>query len=306
MKKKVVISGGTGFVGVYLTSLLVKKGYEVLVLSRTLRPNTAAVSYYLWDVSSGTIDEKAILEADYIVHLAGESIGDTRWTAARKKAILESRVQSTTLIGNVLKSNAKKVQAFISASGIGIYGALNGKGICTEETQVGHDFLGKVCEEWEKAADGIASLGIRTVKIRTGLVLGNKAGFLQKMIPIFKKGLGAPLGSGKQFMPWIHIHDLCAIYLEAIENDQMEGAYNATIEDSTTNSLFTKTLASVYNYSVWLPNIPAFVLELILGEMAVIVLTGRRISNHKLLHLGFRFHFKSLEAALQDCVKSKD
>ena len=303
MKKKVVLSGGTGFVGVYLTYLLVKKGYEVLVLTRTPRPNTDDVSYFAWDVAAGRINEKAILEADYIIHLAGESIGDKRWTVARKKAILDSRVQSAALISTVLRSNNHKVKAFISASGVGIYGALNGKGICTEETQVAHDFLGKVCVEWEKAADAFTALGIRTVKIRTGLVLGPNAGILQKMLPIFKKGLGSALGSGKQFMPWIHIHDLCAIYLEAIENEEMRGAYNATIEDSTTNTIFTKVLANIYNYSVWLPNVPAFILELFLGEMAVLVLTGRRVSNNKLLHLGFRFQFKSLDDALRNCLK---
>lgn len=303
MKKKVVISGGTGFVGVYLTALLVKKGYEVLVLTRSLKPNTEAVSYFLWDVAAGSIDEKAILQADYIIHLAGESIGDKRWTIARKKAILESRVQSTALIASVLRSNNKKVNAFISASGIGIYGAVNGKGICTEETQMANDFLGRVCQEWEKAADAVADLGIRTVKVRTGLVLGKNEGFLKKMLPVFKIGLGSALGSGKQFMPWIHIHDLCAIYLEAIENKEMQGAYNAAIEDSTTNTIFSKVLANIYNYSVWLPNVPAFILRLFLGEMAVIVLTGRRISNDKLLHLGFRFQYKSLQIALRDCLK---
>lgn len=303
MKKKVAISGGTGFVGVHLTALLVKKGYEVLVLTRTLQPNTDAVSYFLWDVAVGRIDENAILNADYIIHLAGEPIAEKRWTVARKKAILESRVQSTALIASVLRTHNKKVNAFISASGVGIYGALNGKGICTEETQVAHDFLGKVCEEWEKAADTVAALGIRTVKVRTGLVLGKNVGFLQKILPVFKKGLGSALGSGKQFMPWIHIHDLCNVYVEAIENQEMEGAYNAAIEDSTTNTLFTKVLTNIYNYSVWLPNVPAFVLQLILGEMAVILLTGRRISNDKLLHLGFRFQFKSLDIALRDCLK---
>lgn len=303
MKKRVLLTGGTGFVGKHLTQMLLDKGYTVNVLTRTPKKNTEGISYYTWDVSTGCIEEKAIMDADYIIHLAGESIGDKRWTVARKKEILDSRVQSAGLLASVLQSNNKKVKAFISASGVGVYGALNGEGICTEESPVAHDFLSKVCQEWEKAADAVAALGIRTVKIRTGLVLGKNEGFLQKMVPIFRYGFGSVLGSGNQFMPWIHIHDLCAIYLEALENEEMFGAYNAAIEDSTTNALFSKSLANIYGYSVWLPRIPAFVLQLALGEMSVLVLTGRRISNDKLLNLGFRFQFKNLDFALRDCLR---
>ncbi|MGL2987599.1 TIGR01777 family oxidoreductase [Flavobacterium sp. RSSA_27] len=302
MKKKVLLTGGTGFVGKYLTQMLLNKGYSVSILTRTPKKNTDDISYYSWDVSAGSIEEKAVLDADYIIHLAGESIGDKRWTVARKKAILDSRVQSTALLASVLQSNNKKVKAFISASGVGVYGALNGKGICTEDTPAAHDFLGKVCQEWEKAADTIAKLGIRTVKIRTGLVLGKDEGFLKKMAPLFRRGLGSVLGDGKQYMPWIHIHDLCAIYLLAIENEEMEGVFNAAIEDSTTNAIFSKTLANIYGYSLWMPKIPAFVLQLTLGEMAILALTGRRISNDKLLLLGFRFEYKNLDLALRDCL----
>lgn len=300
---RVLLTGGTGFVGKYLTNLLVSKGYDINILTRKPRQNTDKISYYAWDVSKGSIDEKAVLDADYIIHLAGESIGGKRWTVARKKEILDSRVQSAILIASVLRQYDSKIKAFISASGVGIYGALNGEGICTEETAPAHDFLGKVCQEWEKSADTIAVLGIRTVKVRTGLVLGENEGFLQKMIPIFKRGIGAALGSGRQYMPWIHIHDLSLIYLEAIENDQMEGTYNAAIEDSSTNTIFTKIVANIYNYSVWLPNVPDFILQWVLGEMSVLVLTGRRVSNDKLLHLGFRFQFKNLAFALRNCLK---
>ena len=303
MKKTVLITGGTGFIGRYLIKILTEKGYAINVLTRTHKKNTATVSYYTWDIASGSIEEKAVLDADYIIHLAGESIAEKRWTVERKKAILDSRVQSTALLASVLQSNKNNVKAFISASGIGIYGALNGEGICTETSPAAHDFLGKVCLEWEKAVDTIAPLGIRTVKVRTGLVLGESAGFLQKMAPVFRYGFGSALGSGNQYMPWIHIHDLCAIYLEAIENEAMQGAYNAAIEDSTTNSLFSKTLAYIYGYSVWLPKVPAFVLQLALGEMALLLLTGRRVSNDKLLDLGIRFQFKNLDFALRDCLK---
>jgi len=303
MKKNVLISGGTGFVGKNLTDLLVKKGYSVSILSRNLKQNTEDITYYKWDIFNHYIDENAVLNADFIIHLAGENIAEKRWTAKRKTEIIESREQSIQLIYNVLKKNNKKLEVFISASGIGIYGAVNGSAICTEETLPSNDFLGITCQKWEAAADTIESLGIRTVKIRTGLVLGKEDGFLNKLTPIFKLKLGSALGSGKQYMPWIHINDLCAIYLEALSNTKMIGAYNAAVGDNTTNAFFSKTLARIYGYSIWLPNVPAFLIKIAMGEMSKIILTGRRVSSEKVEKLGFKFQFKSLELALRDCLK---
>jgi len=303
MKKNVLISGGSGFIGMYLTDLLIANDYSVSILSRRDKQNSPDVSYYKWDVSSNYIDEKAVLNADFIIHLAGENIAEKRWTKKRKAAIINSREQSTQLIYEVLKSNNKKLDAFVSASGIGIYGAINGDEICTEDTIPADDFLGITCQKWEIAANTIESLGIRTVKIRTGLVLGKEDGFLKRLTPIFKYRLGAALGSGKQYMPWIHIDDLCAIYLEAINNTKMEGAYNAAISDNTTNVVFSKTLAKIHGYSIWLPNVPAFLIKLVLGEMAQIVLKGRRISSEKIEKLGFKFQFSTLEDALRNCLE---
>jgi uncharacterized protein (TIGR01777 family) len=303
MKQNVLITGGTGFVGKYLTKMLLDKGYTVSILTRNSMPNQEGITYYVWDVSSQSIDEDAVLRADYIIHLAGENIAEKRWTNKRKAEIIDSRTHPVQLIYTILKKHNKHIEAFISASAIGIYGALNGEGICTENTLPGNDFVGTTCQRWEKSADLLTGLGVRTVKIRTGLVLGKNGGVLKKLAPIFKVGLGSALGSGKQYMPWIHIFDLCAIYLEAIENKNMTGAYNATINDSTTNSSFSTLLAREYGYFIWLPNVPAFVLRLILGEMATAVLAGRRVSSDKIKSLGFRFKFKNLKKALMDCVK---
>jgi uncharacterized protein (TIGR01777 family) len=206
------------------------------------------------------------------------------------------------LIYNVLKKNHKKLDAFISASGVGIYGALNGEEVCTENRPPENDFLGITCQKWEAAADTISDLGIRVVKIRTGLVLGKEDGFLKKLSPVFKFRLGSALGSGKQYMPWIHVDDLCGIYLEALNNSTMNGAYNAAVHDNTTNAVFSKTLAKIYGYSVWLPNVPAFLIKLALGEMGQIILTGRRVSSEKIEKTGFKFKFSSLEQALKDCL----
>lgn len=303
MKKNVLISGGSGFIGSHLASLLVSKGYSVSVLSRTEKQNRDGISYYKWDVAKMTIDENAVLKADFIIHLAGENIAEKRWTAKRKAEIIDSREQSTQLLYSVLKKNNKKLEAFISASAIGIYGAVNGQEICTEQMAPANDFLGYTCQKWEESLDFIENINIRTVKIRTGLVLGKNEGFLSKLVPLFKNRLGSAIGSGEQYMPWIHIDDLCGMYLQAILNPTMEGAYNAAILDDTTNTIFSKTLARIYGYSIWLPNVPAFILKLVMGEMAVIVLTGRRVSSDKIKQVGFQFKFKNLEVALRDCLK---
>lgn len=302
MKKNVLISGGTGFIGKHLTHLLIANGYSVSVLSRSQKQNTTDISYYRWDVDKHYIDENAVLNADYIIHLAGEGIAEKRWTKERKEAIVQSREQSIRLIYEVLKKNNKKLDAFVSASGIGIYGAMNGEEICAENTPPANDFLGITCQKWEAAADAVSGLGIRVVEIRTGLVLGKDEGFLKKLTPIFKFRLGSALGSGKQYMPWIHVDDLCAIYLEALSNSTMNGAYNAAVYDDTTNTFFSKTLAKIYGYSIWSPNVPAFLIKMAMGEMAQIILTGRRVSSSKIEETGFKFQFTTLKEALVDCL----
>lgn len=304
MKKNVLITGGTGFIGKHLTTELLKKGYSVSILSRNTQADSESVSYFMWDVLGQNIEEKAVLNADYIIHLAGENIGDQRWTAKRKAELRNSRINSAKLIFDVLKKHDKKVDAFVSASGIGFYGAVNGEGICTESTLPANDFIGQICQDWEKAADLFDDLGIRTVKIRTGVVLGRNGGIVKKLTPFFKMCFGSTLGSGKQYMPWIHVHDLCRIYIEALENKYMSGVFNATINDSTTNLIFTKTLASTLGRPLLLPKTPSVFIRLGLGEMAVMLLRGRRVSSDKIKKLGFRFYYKRLKKALKDSLIS--
>ena len=302
MKKNVLISGGSGFIGRHLTDLLIRNGYTVSILSRSEKQNQKDIFYYKWDVAKQFIEEESVLKADYIIHLAGENIADKRWTVKRKAAIIDSREKSSQLLYMVLKKHHKKVDAFISASAVGFYGAVNGAEICTENDAPANDFLGYACQKWEDSIDFIENLNIRTVKIRTGLVMGKNDGFLKKLIPLFKYRLGSALGSGKQYMPWIHVDDLCGIYYQAIIKEEMSGAYNAAVCDNTTNSVFSKTLARIFGYSIWLPNVPAFVLKMALGEMSKIVLTGRRVSSDKIEQTGFKFKFKNLEEALKDCL----
>jgi uncharacterized protein (TIGR01777 family) len=302
MKKNVLITGGTGFVGRNLTNLLINNGYSVSILSRRKRSNTADVYYYTWDVPNQTIESEAVLKADYIIHLAGENIAEKRWSKKRKEDIISSRSESIRVLYLALQNNTKRLEAFVSASGVGIYGAVNGEEICTEDIPLANDFLGVTCQKWEAAADTIESLGVRTVKIRTGLVLGKNDGFLHKIAPIFKMKLGSAIGSGNQYMPWIHVDDLCRIYLKALTNTNMSGAYNAAINDGTTNAVFSKTLANFYGYAMWLPNVPAFLIKIALGEMSKLVLTGRRVSSDKISKTGFEFKFKNLEQALRTCL----
>lgn len=302
MKKNVLISGGSGFIGSQLTDLLIAKGYSVSILSRSEKQNKEDLFYYKWNVANQTIDATAVLNADYIIHLAGENIAEKRWTLKRKTEIIDSREKSTQLLYSILKKNNKKLEAFISASAVGIYGAVNGEEICSENSPYANDFLGNTCQKWEDSVRFIENLNIRTVKIRTGLVLGKNDGFLKKLIPLFKMRLGSALGSGKQYMPWIHVDDLCNIYFQAIVNSNMEGAYNAAVADNTTNTVFSKTMARIFGYSIWLPNVPAFLLRAVMGEMAVIVLTGRRVSADKIEQTGFQFKYKNLEDALRDCL----
>jgi len=302
MAKNVLLTGGTGFIGKYLSNLLIANGFSVSILSRSNTKNTDTITYYKWDLEKNYIDENAILNADYIIHLAGEGIVEKRWTEKRKKEILQSRIQPIELIFSILQKHNKSLDAFVSASAVGIYGAITREEICTENTPAANDFLGTTCQQWEKAADKIQSLNIRTVKIRTGIVIGRNEGFLKKMNPGFKTGFGTILGTGKQYLPWIHIEDLAQIYLKATLDSEMSGPYNATINDDTTNCSFAKTLAKLYGYKIWLPRIPAFFLRIVLGEMSQAILEGQRVSPEKIKKAGFQFEYTDLKTALSNSI----
>ena len=297
--KKILISGGSGLVGKHLYWKLINKGYSVAVLSRTKIKNADVKTYY-WDLEKNEIEKEAIETADYIIHLAGANIGEKRWTKKRKKIILESRVKTAQLIFNAVKENKKKLTAYISASAVGYYGAITSENIFTEDDLSYPDFLGETCRKWEEAADNFETLGIRTVKIRTGLVLAKNKGSLSKIAKPVKLGIGSALGNGRQFIPWIHIDDLCNIYIKAIEDNAISGVYNAVATEHKTNTAFTKTLAHILNKPFFFPNIPSFVLKLIYGKMAEILLKGSKVSSQKIINSGYQFKFPTLESALLD------
>ncbi|MRT94462.1 TIGR01777 family oxidoreductase [Ancylomarina sp. 16SWW S1-10-2] len=297
---QVLISGGSGLVGKTLCEKLKTKGYDVAILSRS---NKSEFKTYLWNPAKNEIDPEAISSSDYIIHLAGANIAEKRWSKSRKELIVDSRVKSANLIFNEVKKQNKELKAFISASGVGYYGAITSEEIFTEESRVANDFLGETCAKWESAAKQFETLNIRTTMLRTGIVLTKQGGALSKMSIPVKLGLASALGNGKQYLPWIHIDDLCEIYIKAIEDTDMNGIFNAVAPDSQTNKSFTQTLAKTLNKPYWLPNTPSFLLNMILGEMSVIVLEGSRAASDKILKRGYAFKFPKLEDALNEILK---
>ncbi|MDN5204004.1 TIGR01777 family oxidoreductase [Fulvivirgaceae bacterium BMA10] len=302
MNKKVLITGGTGLVGKRLTEILISQGCEVSYLSRS-KKKLAGVSVFKWDIKKNFIEEGALENIDCIIHLAGAGVAERRWSKEYKDVIRDSRVNSSELLLQALKSSGNKVKTFISASAIGIYGFDTGSGIVSEESEYGTDFLAHVTREWEEKVDQVVDLNKRLVKLRIGMVLSKDGGALSKMIGPAKLGLGAGFGSGKQYLSWIHIDDLCAMFIKAIESDDLHGSYNAVAPSPITNYEFAKTLSKVLRRPFFAPNVPGFLLKIVLGEMANLVLGGSKVSSKKIESMGFQFKFRDLENAIIDLLK---
>lgn len=299
--EKVLITGGTGLIGSHLSKKLQENGYEVAILSRTKKIGSA-IPTYMWDYNTSKIDKEAIDSVDFIIHLAGANISEKRWTTKRKQQILDSRVKSGELILNNIIEQKKEIKAFITASAIGYYGSITSDKIFVEEDNHFNDFIGNTCRLWEQSADKFQSIGIRTVKLRTGIVLTKKGGALAKMITPINYGIVALLGKGKQYLPWIHIDDLCDIYVKAIDNSKMKGAYNAVAPEHLSYKEFSKQLAIVFQKPSLNINIPSFIIKIIFGKMSEILLNGSRVSSNKLVKAGYNFKFPSIQNALTDLL----
>ncbi len=300
--KNILVTGASGFIGRHLSSAFSVAGHRIYKLGRSKRSNDPGA--FVWRVNDGYIDPLAIENKQAIVHLAGAGVADKRWSSERKKEILSSRIDSTRLLFQALERSKHNVKTFVSASAIGYYGLGGDDRWYTEESAPGTDFLADVTHQWETEVDKIASLGIRVVKIRIGIVLSGEAGALPKMANPVKYFAGACLGSGTQPVSWIHVDDLCAIFLRAVNDTNWNGAYNAVAPDPVSNSQLTKIIAEVLNKPLWLPNVPRFVLKIMLGEMADIVTHGTRVSATKLLNTGFHFRFSNAREAVQDLLVS--
>tara|TARA_R110002073_G_scaffold53840_4_gene138891 strand:- start:93883 stop:94776 length:894 start_codon:yes stop_codon:yes gene_type:complete len=293
--RKVLISGGTGLIGKRLSILLQSKGYEVRLLSRS-KKIVNGYQTFLWDVDERYIDEKAFVDLDYIIHLAGAGIADKKWTEKRKKIIIDSRVQSTELLLQTVRKLKIPIKAFISSSAIGYYGSITSNTVFEESHQPNDDFLGEVCQQWEGSVFKCNNKNIRKVAIRTGIVLSKNGGALSKM----KTPIITPLGNGKQYMPWIHIDDLCEMYIKALEDESIEGAFNAVSPEHQTNKLFSKILAKSLKKPFLSIGLPSLILKLVFGEMATILLNGSRVSSEKIKGTGFSFKYPILIDALED------
>lgn len=296
MPEKILITGGSGLVGTRLSEMLIDQGYEVAHLSR--KPSKfSRYKTFRWDIKEGYIDENAITYADYIIHLAGAGVADEKWTEERKQEIVNSRVESANLLYSCLQKKEHHVKGFISASAIGIYGD-SGDQLVSEESILGDDFLAEVCKAWEASAWQVTNIGLRTVILRLGIVLSNEGGALPLLARPVKMMAGAPLGSGKQYMSWIHIDDACRLFIRAIEDPHIEGVYNAVAPHPVTNKEFTKELAEVMHKPLVLPKVPEFALNLVLGKKSEVILSSQRVSANKVLHTGFTFEYNYLDEAL--------
>lgn len=302
MKKQILITGATGLVGKKLIFALQKAGHNVSILSRTPK-QIKNVQVFIWDVQNEQIDSNCMQGIDTIVHLAGENIGGKLWSKKQKQEIIDSRVKSTKLLHKAIKENGSTIKHFISASAVGYYGDC-GDEILTENTENGFGFMAECCRLWEEAVDAGKIFGLRIVKVRIGVILAKKQGALASMDKPIRLFAGAPLGSGKQWIPWIHIQDIIAIFLKAVEDPAMIGPYNACAPFPVTNYAFTHAIAKAIHRPVWPINIPEKVIRLLLGEMADVVFISTNTSAERLLETDFKFKYTQLADALADIYKS--
>jgi uncharacterized protein (TIGR01777 family) len=302
----ILLTGGTGLVGTQLVSMIVAKGDKAIVLTRSLKDKISSekVEYALWDADKNEIDIAAVQKADHIIHLAGAGVVDKKWTEAYKKEIIDSRTKTIELIINTLKNNTSKVKTIVSASATGWYGEDKIPGhFFTEDEPAATDFLGDTCRLWEESAESARTLGIRVCCLRTGIVLSKKGGALEEFMKPIKFGIAGILGSGTQIISWIHIEDLCRLYLAAIENEPMTGSYNAVAPMPVTNSKLTLKLAETLKGKLYIPvHVPAFILKIMMGDRSAEVLKSTTVSDAKVKATSFTFLYPSIEAALNELL----
>jgi uncharacterized protein len=300
-QESVLITGGTGLIGRYLTRFLLSRGYKVSHLSRKKGLSGPVVAFE-WDPVRNIIDPSAFNGVDHIIHLSGANIGEGRWTTGRKTEIQESRVATAGLLFRTINQGKYNVKSFISASAAGYYGSVTSEKIFTETDPPATDFLGTTCRLWEEAADQFSNSGIRTVRIRTGVVLEKTDGALSRFLSAARFGIFPILGGGSQYMPWIHISDLCEIYLLALSDKTMNGPFNAVSPVHVSHREFMRLLARVMGKPFIHPPVPSFILKIIMGESSVVALRGSRISGEKIIRQGFTFRYPGPEEALIDVL----
>ena len=305
----VLISGGTGLVGSNLTRHLLARGFDIIILTRS--KNTTSenpkISYSFWNVEKNIIDVEAVKKADHIIHLAGAGVMDKKWTGDYKKIILESRTKSAELIIRILKSNEHHVKTLVSASAIGWYGE-DGQPLIRKEGFIETDlaakgFLGETCLLWEASSAAVTELGIRLVRLRTGIVLAKEGGAFKEFITPLRFGVASILGNGKQIISWIHIDDLCRMYCEAIENNYLHDNYNAVAPNPVSQKYLMLTLANKLRNKFFTPiHVPIFLLKLILGKRSIEILKSSTVSDKKIKTEGFTFLYPTIESAIDELI----
>jgi uncharacterized protein len=300
---KVLITGATGLVGKKLVKKLLQEKIEVhyLSTSKLKLKNKLHYSGFYWNPREGQISDKAFDGVDVIIHLAGANIAQ-RWTSSYKKEILDSRVLSSNLLFESLKRIPNQVKQVISASGTAIYPDSFDKIYSETETQIASGFLSDVVVKWEQSISQIETLNIKVCKLRSGIVYAKKGGALPEIVKPIRWGIGASFGSGKQIQSWIHIQDLVAMYHFLLINTK-EGIYNAIAPETVSDQKLTKTIAKILKKPLFMPNIPRFIMQLILGEMHELLFTNKNISSQKVINEGFEFKFPTVEKAIGDILK---
>ncbi len=310
----ILITGGTGMIGKTLTGFLIANSHKVIVLSRSdlLPKDSSQITYCKWNIEEGKIDKEAIANADYVVHLAGAVVVDKPWTKAYKKEILDSRIQSSTLLIKALQEIPNNIKAVVGASAIGWYGAdsiplIRPAGFIETDNADEVNFLGVVCKKWEHSLASVETLGIRLVKFRIGIVLSNTGGALPAFKKPIKWGVAAILGSGKQIISWIHIDDLCAMIFFALQEEKIKGVYNATAPQFCNNKSLIKELARQIkgNKFITLP-VPASILKLMMGKRSLEVLKSTTVCSDKIQLSGFKFMHRNIAEALSNLINSKN
>lgn len=295
---KILVTGGTGFIGRSVCKKLLDSGHHLVVLTRqsSYRSDRPELSYLSWDASSW---QHSIASCDAIINLAGEPIAEKRWSPRQKLLIRESRIQAVRRIYRTLAVQSRRPSVVINASAVGYYGP-RGDSELSEQSEVGTGFLAKTCQDWEQETQKLEPLNIRVVRLRIGLVLGLGGGALSKMIPPFRLYLGGPLGSGKQWVSWVHRDDVVGLIEWALANDSVRGSINATAPNPVTMKEFCRQLGAVMHRPSWFP-VPSFILRVILGEMSELLLTGQRVMPKAALAGGYSFRFAELQSALKAC-----
>ena len=295
--QKILITGGSGLIGRRLTEILVAGGYQINWLSRS-KKTIPGVTVFLWDIDKGFLEESAFSGVDVIIHLAGEGIADERWTTSRKKMIIESRTKSTDLLIKKLREIPNQIKTVICASAIGFY-ETNANSIINEENKSGTGFLSESVSIWESSTKNFETLPIKLATIRIGIVLSKKGGAYKELIQTKPIGILPLMGNGKQIYSWIHIDDVCGIFLFVLEN-KLHGIFNAVAPNQVSQKTIMQTVKKYSKGFQIIVPVPAFGLKLILGEMSNAVLNSQKISGDKIINAGYKFKFPNIEDAIND------